>query len=630
MRARRELLRALADKVSGAPRSRLLVATAELCEQLGEADLATTLYRDAQAADPSDVVALRALRRDAVQRGEWIAVAALLEKETTLPLSAEARSAALTLLAEVQLTRLDDAAAAQKSARAALGLRRGSVAAALLLAETGLTLGRDAEALTAIERAADHWNEGPPRAALLTLIGLAAERAGRHDKALESFGKATEADAGAFDAMLGLSRAQRAAKDLDATVIAVARAGEHAGEGVVAEAFRRASARIVHLMGKRPAHATALLFDAKGVLAHRARADAARESGDVAARSAALEAWAAAAGGSERALALTTLAELRADSGDLDGADSALRDAALADNKLGTIRLIREIVGRRAGSASRFAQAGEDLEGSALVSAAKLARDGTAVARERALLEKAHDETDAPATADVLSLDIAAGAGDASAVLSGLGRQVERASGEHKVGPLLALALEARVRGDLAITETLLEQAREVRPGDPVVLRTLARHMQVAAPIDAAECWLEESASASEGRAAFAAATAGHLLALAGQDPDDAYKQSFAAVAAYGPAAWALEPIVRARGDAAALAAINVDLGDAATDAVDRGGRYVRAALLTAAADLKRAGALLDKARDAVPEDGILVELALRLSGSLTPAEKAALLTAGA
>ncbi len=588
MHARRELLRTLAEGAEGAAKARLLVATAELCEQLGEAEHSTDLYRDAHDADPSDVVALRALRRDALQRGEWQAAAALLEEETNLPLSSEARAAAFTLLAEIQLTRQGDAEAAQKSARSALGLDRSSVSAALLLAETGLALGRDAEALTAVEKAAASWEDGGPRSALLSFVGLAAERAGRNDKALEVFAQATEADPDAFDAMLGLARAQRAAKDLDATVIATARAGEHAGESPLAEAYRRASARIVHLMGKRPPHATALLFDAKGVLAHRARADAARDAGDPGARAGAIEAWAAAAGGTERALALTTLAEIRADQSDFEGAAAALRDAALADNNLNMIRLVRELLSRRAGSGSSLARADEGLAGTASISAAKAVLETDGTARERALLEKAQQEGDAPATADVIALDFATAASDADAILSGLGREVERASGEQKLGPLLCLAAEARVRGDAAVAEALLEQAREVRQGSPVVLRTLARQTQASSPAQAAQCWLEEAAAATEGRAAFAAVAAGDLLANAGQEPDDAFERALAAVPAYGPAAWALEPLIRARGDADALASLNIQLAQAASDPVEQGGRYVRAALLSAQADPRR------------------------------------------
>ncbi|MBW2460493.1 MAG: hypothetical protein JRH11_02520, partial [Deltaproteobacteria bacterium] len=628
MRARVALLQTLATKATGSPRARLLVAAAELSEQLGEGDVATGLYGDAHEADPRDVVALRALRRDAVQRGEWSAVGALLVEETKLPLSAEARSAALTLLAEVQLTRFDDAASAQKSARAALGLRRDSVAAALLLAETGIALGRDAEALTALERAAEHWQDGGPRGALYSLVALSAERAGRSDKALESFSKASEADPSALDATLGLARVQRAKEELDETVVAIARASEHAGEGAVAEAYRRAAARVVHLLVKLPEHAAALLHNSKGVLGHRARADAARDAGQPDARKQALEAWAAAAGGSERALALTVLAEVEADVGNFDAADQALRDAALADDTLTTIGVIREILSRRAGGSSRLSQA--DPSGSALTAAAKLARGGGSEEQETALIARAVDESDSPTTAAVLSLDISAAAGDAAGILSGLGRQVERASGEDKVGPLLTLAIEAHQRGDLGATESLLEQAREARPGNPIVLRALARHVQVGAPIDAAECWLEEAGSATGTRAAFAATNAGRLLADSGQEAGDAFGRALAATPGYGPAAWAQERLVRAQGDATALSALNLSLAEAAVDAPERASRFVRAALLLAASDPKAAATILDKARDAAPGDSILVDLALRLSTDSGPARVAALLTAGA
>src|SRR5690606_3806709 len=65
LRLRRRLLERLTSTREGALRARLLVGAAEVAEQLGEADAARSLYRQALDADPSDVVAIRALRREA-------------------------------------------------------------------------------------------------------------------------------------------------------------------------------------------------------------------------------------------------------------------------------------------------------------------------------------------------------------------------------------------------------------------------------------------------------------------------------------------------------------------------------------------------------------------------------------
>ncbi len=633
LRARRDLLVALSESAQDGPKARLLVAAAEICEQLGEADDARDLYVRAHEADRADVIVLRALRREAMLRGDHAEVATLLEAETALPLSPADRASAYTLLAETQLRQLGDASAAERSARAASELRKESLVAALLLAEARAVQRREAEATAALERAAEVWSDATGRAALYIEVARALERQGQAARALERYRNAVESDAGALDGWIGVARCARATGDVDAAVEALVRASSLLGDGPPAEGLRRLAARLLHVVAKKPEDALILLDGARNVASLKARADAAAAVGDGETRVSAVEAWAQATGETERALALVHLAELRAEAGDLDGADAALRDAALADSNLGTVQVVREVLARRAGDSSRLARAVEasgDGPGASMVAAARIARDPTATARERELLARAVEEGEAPVTADVLSLDAAGAAGDGDSVRAGLRRQADRAAPERKVGPLLLLADAAARAGDLTAALELLREARDVSPGDPLVLRPLGRLIAPNDAREAAAVWLEEASSATGERAAHAALAAGRLLSGAGTDPTSAFRRALDLAPTYAPAAWALEPRLREAQDVAGLADLHERLAELVDGRLEVAGRLIRAALLRGAEDPPAAAALLDKARAARPDDVILYDLMLRLGDGMSPAERGALLAASA
>ena len=633
LRARAQLLRALADERRGSARSRLLTAAAEMCERLGEADEARELYREARKADPNDPIVLRALRRDAMMRSEPAVVAELLEAEAALPLSSSDRAGAYVLLAEVQLHRLGDAAAAERSARTALGLRRGSIVAALLLAEACLAQKKDAEACAALERGAEGWADEQGKAALLVDVARTLERQGHAKRAFEKYRAAVDADGTAFDAWMGLARSARASGDVEAATQALLSLASQLGEGPIAEALRRLGARFAHVLSGRPADAVALLDGARGVLSLEARADAAAAIGDAETRARAVEAWAQATGGTERALALVLLAQLRAEAGDLEGADAALRDAALADENLGTVQVVREVLARRAGDTTRLPRAVDmsgEGPGASIAAAARIAADANAGDREQSLLAAAELEGESLVTADVILLDVAARRRDEETVRAALRRQTERASPETKIGPLLALADEATSAGDVAAARELLQEARDVSPGDPVVLRPLGRLLLAGEPRDAAAPWLEECAAATSERAAHAAVQAARMLAAGGTDSSPALRRALDVMPGYLPAAWALEPRLRDAEDVAALADLHERVADVTEGPIERAGRWIRAALLRGAEDPAAAAALLERARRAAPNDAILYELMLRLGDGMSPAERGALLVASA
>lgn len=626
LRLRKKLLTDLASQKSGAVKARLLTSAAELCEQLGEADEARALYRQALSEDRTDVVAIRALRRDAMTRASWDDLAELFAEEAQLALSSWERALALTGLAEVHLARRTDAAAAEKAAARALELEPRALSARLLLAEARFAQGRAAHALEALAPAAEGWDDAAAQAAVHVELARHAERGGDLDRAREHYVAAAELDEGALDALVGAARtSSRAAGDPSTSVAALSRLAAQGGAGVRDAILTRAS-RVATQVAGDPKAGAALLADAGGVLPLQARADAASATGDRDAELSALAAWASAAGGTDRALALVRMAEALAAGGDLDAAEAALRDAALADGSLGTIRLVREIIARRAGDMSRLVEA---VAGGALSASARLAAGGAAFEQEREMLETAAAEGHALVAADVLTLDVAAAQGDLDALDAALRRQADRAAPERRAGSLLALAERAVDRGDLAAAEALLSEARALSPGDPLVLRPLGRLALQRDATASAALWLEEASVASGDRAAFAATEAGRVLARAGEDALGALRRALDAVPGYGPAAWLLKPLATELGDPLTLGEVHEQLAASTTDPTDAAGHLVRGALLRADADPDGAAALLERARSGVPADAVLQGLVMRATAT-APAARAAMLVESA
>ncbi len=626
LRSRRDLLRELANGASGSTKARLLVACAEIAEQLGEGEDAHDLYESARAADPRDVVALRALRREAVQNEDWPRVASLLEAEAGLGLSAKDRAAAYTALAEIHLERLGDAASAERAARTALGLGGGTVAAALVLAQACFAQDRLAEAHVAIEKASEAIGDERAKAALRLDVARFAEASGTPGRARPHYTTSAEADERAIEALLGVARCARAAGDMELAASSVFKIARVLGEGPAAESFVRKAARMMQRLADKPAEALAAMGEVRGALTLRTRAEVARAAGDAAQAEASTEAWAAATGGTERALALVRLAEWRGERGDLEGADAALRDAALADSSLATIRVVRELLARRAGDNAWLARAVEGSAGSAtggaLVAAAKLARAPNTLDRERELLARASAEGESPVTADVLGLDTAASARDQEEVKNGLRRKAARIAPELRAGPLLALASQV----DEAEQAAVLGQAHEDARVDPVAREALAWALDRSNAEHAANLWLEQSATMQGEVASYYALCAARTLARGRHSPDAAVRRAFEAKPSYLPAAWAIESVARASGDLALLTVVNERLAEEAADPIERAGRLVRAGLLRAEADPETAVALLNRARELVPGDVILVDLLLRLGDSLDPRRRAELI----
>src|SRR5690606_26939164 len=111
--------------------------------------------------------------------------------------------------------------------------------------------------------------------------------------------------------------------------------------------------------------------------------------------------------------------------------------------------------------------------------------------------------------------------------------------------------------GDHAAAEAALREARELSPGDPLVLRPLSKLVERDAPLEAASMLLEESSVGVGDQSAFAASAAGRLLERTGADPSLAYRRALQSAPGYPAAVLGLLPLLEARGETAELRTVH-------------------------------------------------------------------------
>jgi tetratricopeptide (TPR) repeat protein len=624
LEARSELLSALAEVSESTAKARLFVAAAELDLQRGERDAAAEKVHAARGADSRDVAALRLARSFAIERHALADLASLLEAETALPLSRPERVSVLLALAEVHLQQLDYALA-EKAALEAFALAPRSVMALLLMAEARTALGRDTAAADALRRAGDVWNDSHVRAVLWVSAAHEFEKAGDTERALELYRQASEVEPTAYEALLGAARLSNGREQ--AQVLAAI--ANTMPQGALRDAFTRRAARTLLAVRSDDAHelartAAEWLKEVRTPSALRVRAAAALRASDAAIGAEALDAWAAATGGTERALALTRLAEVHAAAGDFDRAEQTLDAAALADSSLPMIPIVRELIVRKLGDPDRIAHAARGM--GALTASVRLVSDRAAETRERALVAEARRESDAPLTAQLLWLDLSANANDATSVIEGLRAEIDRAPPEHRTGALLVL--HDLLRGESDTAEQVLREARENAPTASLVLRRLARLTAERNPEEAAALLLEESSHTSGQRGAASASEAGQILFDAGKVSDSvsAYLRALDLAPTYGPALVSLELVARAAADFDTLERVHETLAQLAGEGLPSASHLVRASLVRADSDPLAASTFLKRARAQVPRDAVLVDLCLRLSDGFSSADRAQLL----
>jgi cellulose synthase operon protein C len=628
-RARAELLQHLADKTDGERRSQLLVSASELLSQIARAvpapaDAAALNERAsalrAAAESGSDAVDLTALRRRqarALRARELHRARELYAAETELPVSGAERALAACALAEIDAARGADAATVLASLATATAADPGSLVPNLLRARLELQLGKRRDAAASLRRAAEARADAPLRGLLFMEAGRASERAPDAPAALVAYAQALSADPMSVGAALGRYRAHRAIGAPSAAVEALQRLEHATPDARLRSEFARKRARLLReVMGNAQAAVDALA-EATSLPALREKLRAAETAGNSAQLLATLQAWARTATGVERGLAHLELATELARTGAKPAALAALHEAALAHAPQGLLALARAAVAqpreslpptappsRRppAASADSASDAAE-----ALRVAARLARDAQAVAEEREALSRVAPTEPEHVLSEILSFDAAAEMSDLSALQAGLLRELVRLPNARRPGPALAL---------LSLTpgahEQIGQQLAAALKGSPLVGRFIAARSSGAA---AAALWLEESATASGERAAFAAVMAGHALRTAGADCVDAFAEALDHVRGYAPACFALELPARQKGDIAVLERVHRELATALDSPAERAGRRARLGLLSADNDLNHAIAWFELAAEHRPDDPLIADLLMRLAG---------------
>jgi len=596
----------------------LLLSAAEIADARGDHARARELTGRAGKRSGDDVVALWRRRAAALARGAWAEVAECLETEAALPTSPEERGLCLCLLAVVALARLGDVSRARDAAKRALSQRPKSAAAALLSAL--LSPRGDAEGTAlALERAAREWEDGKASAALLVEAAQKTQRAGDLTRARFLFKRAATADPDALDATVGLARAAFAQRGFDEASEALVRAAKLINDRHLGEAFLRCAARIAHVAGNKPAHATSILAEVTESPAVEALATAAEDAHDRDSLTRAAAACAAATSRTARALWLVRVAELRSDSGDERGAAQALRDAAHADQTLDLIRVVGGAIARRSGDRRELARLSRSTGLGPLAASARVAFDRKAFGYELRLLADAAAMEEPSAAALLVATDAAAEAGDREGLEAAARREAERQT-RGQAWRLLAIADLADAQGDTRGAARVLREVRRADSSELAASRRLAELIRERAPEKAARLWQEEGELTGGDLSAFAHLVAAGLLADDDAEVAAAHAHVSEASPGYPPGLWANEERARKSNDPTRLRELVLSRAEDIPDPRIAAETLIRAAFAAPEPDPD----LLRRASELIPEDAALGDVRLRLGG-LDPLARAEL-----
>lgn len=564
-----ELLDALANRAVGSTRARLLTSAAELCEQLGDADSATRHYEQALAADARDVVVLRALRRHALRRADWTAGAEALEREAALALSAAERAASLELLAQIQLTKLGDAAAAEQAATHAAELVGESFVAWIVAAAARLARGQKAHAAQALSAAAERWPSAEARVVILSHAAELMEQAGEPTQAKALFEQVLEVRPNTLEAHLGVVRAARALGDLETAVTSLIAASE-GSPAPIAAALRRTASVAANALGQ-PSQASAMLDGATDAASSWTLAEAAWRRGDLRGAAAAFGLRAEDETAEIEGVKAARSARLHAELGDPAPEQTAVHPGLRA--YLGALRGLGDAGGRGARELTRLFDGGT--------------------------------EQTEPA-ASMAHADDAARVGDMAKFAEALERELEAAGPIQMEGATLALA---EIASPDARFDMLLS-AEESCPAGMLVRRAL-----VLRDDDAERCalrWRDEADASVGARSAFALTMAARLTRgsdAARHSCDTALERE----PLYPPALWTLEEAAGDTDARARAAALQAELDPSHADA-----HRLRASMWTSASDERTKHA--EKALDRGAPDPLLIEHLCESAGHGTEA----------
>ncbi len=501
------LLSALAERAGASSRARLLTTAAELHEQLGDEDSAVAAYGEALESDARDVVALRALRRHAMRRGDWGAAARALSNEAALDLPPAERASALKLLAHIALHRMGESPSAERAAEQAIQAKDDDFVALMSLASARIARADFARAGEAIARAASVWPEPEAQSVLMRHAGTLMEQGARVEAASALYQRATDLDPTSLPARLGLIRAAHELGDHQTCVTSLLNAATQTEIPALRSALRRAAAIILDGPLGQHEEAIAQLEGDDDIVSLWTLGDIASRADELGAASAAFETDATDPSPEARAMSRARAARLRAEL----GIDPELGAEGLEESEKHGL--------------THYVRAWERLTGADQPKTElKLVMDAMTVAPRSV-------------AADMILADKAAILGDGAALLASLERELARSS--NRLGPALALAEVADEIG-LQSRREFLTSAKEHVGFDPILCRALA-FLDHEDPQAAAEHWLEDGAGAKGEPAAFALTTAARLLGGAGSDAKQVLDTALERQPDYLPALWEIE-----------------------------------------------------------------------------------------
>jgi hypothetical protein len=596
-----ELLEALVQRAVGSARARLLTSAAELHEQLGNPEGAARSYERALQSDARDVVVLRALRRHAMQREDWAAATAALEKEAGLELSTADRVSALKLLARIQLSKLGDPAAAEQSATHAAELHQDDFVARVLTASARLARGDAVRAAEALADAAQRWPDAEGQTVILLHAAQLMERAGALAQSKDAYSRVLALQPTVLAAQLGLIRADRGLGATESAIVSLRAAAEGASVPI-AEALRRMAASLAQGNG---AHETAiaLLDRAQDTASLWTLAETATAAGDLERAIAALGAAPTSPTPETRAVSAARRARLHAELGAhaaFERASSEARHEASLDVYLDASKRL----------VTSDAENGNEIQ---------------------ELLEALSAEV-VGASSSMVRADDSARRGDGRSFMASLQRELEDAQEQLAVGAALAIAEIADATG-VTDRKSVLLRSEQRAPGDSMIRAALL--VEDDDLESSARRWMEEGKRTTGARSAFAFTMGARLSPPGTEAAIGACEAALAEEAGYWPALWELEDRLGSQPERAASAAMQAALDPAdalsgrlrasiwALSASERLA-YARAALNPAAPDPLLVEHLLEALGGATEAAGDLMILAARHFDSVAYLERAA------
>jgi tetratricopeptide (TPR) repeat protein len=609
-RARLPLLEALAAKQTGRAQAALLVSAAELNEELHELDAAKELYARAHAAWPKLLTSAWALVRLSFERRDFVEQLSWLTRISELADAPRTRASALAAKARILFLIQRELPEARAAALEATRLCPDDVAHRLLLSRIELAhSGREAD--ESLVQLASALQDDTLFSALSRFAGRAREHKQESGSAIALY-MAANARAGSVEGALLLARLSRASQQSGQAAEAL-RNALPALEGSLGEAVRRHAAVLLASDPARRPEALALLAESEDGASLRTAYGLSIQLADSGGEERAASAWAARAEGRERALALTTQAELWLKRPSDNDASLPLEEAVAVDRSLTLARVLWEGYARETGSVQSYLRRAQGAtDGSMLRGVAKLAFDESASNTERELIERSSSERERAACL-TLRDDLRSELGDLAGVASDLRLACESAPSATRM--LLLADLLRRAHGE-AEARDQLERATSLFPDDLLVTRAFARSSR--SPEDIARALLLESGTARGPRAAF-------LHVLAGRVSSDpaarlaAFERAYEAHAQYPQGVFALHAEARRQNELERLAMLHSREAARAKDPFDAVSHLLRAALVRAPQDGDAAASQLTRALDMAPSDPVLRELVLRL-GDAVPA----------